>query len=117
MGLSIVASSGSAHSLSSAFSWIFYFRVGPVPPALMEATVHGGEASVARVVLEAVARGAVLADSEEDLPAVAGPVESGKYKIIFRKGARVVEWAALERLYTRKGIKGSNPFLSAKKTC
>lgn len=27
----------------------------------------------------------------------------------------MVEWASLERMYVRKGIKGSNPFLSAKK--
>src|ERR1035437_4746713 len=33
---------------------------------------------------------------------------------VTRRGARVVEWASLERMYVRKGIKGSNPFLSAK---
>ncbi len=29
------------------------------------------------------------------------------------RDARVVEWARLEREYTRKGIRGSNPLLSA----
>lgn len=32
---------------------------------------------------------------------------------IFWKGGRVVEGAALEKRYTRKGIEGSNPSLSA----
>ena len=32
-----------------------------------------------------------------------------------RRGARVVEEARLESVYTVKGIKGSNPFLSASK--
>ena len=32
-----------------------------------------------------------------------------------RKRARVVEWAALEMRYTRKGIGGSNPPASARK--
>src|SRR3989344_6017896 len=30
-----------------------------------------------------------------------------------RRRARVVEWAALEMRYTRKGIRGSNPLASA----
>ena len=29
------------------------------------------------------------------------------------RGARVVEWGGLENRYTRKGIEGSNPSLSA----
>ena len=32
----------------------------------------------------------------------------------FWRGGRVVEGARLESVYTVKGIKGSNPFLSAK---
>ena|GEM_PF-3410671 len=32
----------------------------------------------------------------------------------FRRGVRVVEGARLESVYTRKGIAGSNPALSAK---
>ena len=32
---------------------------------------------------------------------------------IIRRGVRVVERASLESLYTRKGIAGSNPALSA----
>ena len=31
-----------------------------------------------------------------------------------RRGGRAVECVGLENRYTRKGIKGSNPFLSAK---
>ena len=34
---------------------------------------------------------------------------------IIRRDGRVVEGARLESVYTVKGIKGSNPFLSAKK--
>ena len=34
-----------------------------------------------------------------------------------RRGAGVVELACLESMYTRKGIKGSNPFSSAKTIC
>ena len=34
--------------------------------------------------------------------------------IVFWRDGRVVEGARLESVYTVKGIKGSNPFLSAK---
>ena len=34
-------------------------------------------------------------------------------KLNFRRDGRVVEGARLESVYTVKGIKGSNPFLSA----
>ena len=33
--------------------------------------------------------------------------------IFKQRGVRVVEGARLESVYTRKGIEGSNPFLSA----
>jgi hypothetical protein len=34
-------------------------------------------------------------------------------KLNFRRDGRVVEGARLESVYTVKGVKGSNPFLSA----
>jgi hypothetical protein len=36
-------------------------------------------------------------------------------KLNFGRDGRVVEGARLESVYTVKGIKGSNPFLSAKR--
>jgi hypothetical protein len=41
------------------------------------------------------------------------PYERTVVKLYYRRGGRVVDGSGLENRHTRKGIRGSNPFLSA----
>jgi hypothetical protein len=44
------------------------------------------------------------------------PYERTVVKLYYRRGGRVVDGSGLENRHTRKGIRGSNPFLSASKS-
>ena len=90
-------------------------RISSNPASCRHRTWRTGVVLLSWMESDAVAVGEVLKTRSGEPWGIVVPRRVGAFPTVFdpRRGGRVVEGAGLENRYTRKGIAGSNPALSA----